>query len=181
MFKPWDKNKIPWKPNLVLALKIGGSSRLNLEKSLIDLNVNHLKFFKDFQGILIFFKVFSNFIKDFQGFLKIFKDFWGFSRIFKDLNYSTLDLESTFLDKPCLEVQGISRITLEISLIFSTLQPLTWIWKIMKILPLTWKKLELQGQGQGSLLVKVSAGHPNLYSFAIALCNVQSFAIAFSN
>ena len=173
MFKPWDENEIPWNPNLVLALKIRGSSRLNLEKSLIDLNVNHLKFFKDFQGILIFFQGtfklyqgFSRIFEYFQGFSRIFKDFQGFSRIFWDFNYSTLDLESTFLDKPCLEVQGISRITLEISLIFSTLQPLTWIWKIMKILPLTWKKLELQGQGQGSLLVKVLSGHPSTYSYS---------------
>ena len=163
MFKPWDENEIPWNPNLVLALKIRGSSRLNLEKSLIDFNVYHLKFFKDFKGILIFFKVFSNFIMDFQGFWRIFKDFRGFSRIsriFGYFNSSTLDLESSFLDNPCLEVQGISRITLEISLIFSTLQPLTWLWRNSKILPLTWNKLEFQGQGQGSLWVKVLFGHP---------------------
>ena len=52
---------------------------MNLEKSLIDFNVYHLKFFKDFQGILIFFKVFLNFIKNFQGFSRFFKDFLGIS------------------------------------------------------------------------------------------------------
>ena len=124
---------------------------------------NFSRIFKEFWYFSRYFQTLSRIFKDFWKFLRIFKDFWGFSRIFWDFNYSTLDLESTFLDKPCLEVQGISRITLEISLIFSTLQPLTWIWKIMKILPLTWKKLELQGQGQGSLLVKVSSGHPNVY------------------
>ena len=161
MLKPWDENEIPWNPNLVLALKIRGSSRLNLEKSLIDFNVRHLKIFKDFQGILIFFKVFSNFIKDFGEFSRIFEVFHGFSRIFGYFNSSTLDLESSFLDKPCFEVQGISRITLEISLNFLTLQPLPWIWRNSKIIPLTWKKLELQGQGRGSLWVKVSFGHPS--------------------
>jgi len=90
---------------------------LSLEKSLIDFDVYHLKFFKDFQTL-------SRIFKDFGEFSRIFEVFQGFSRIFGYFNSSTLDLQSSFLDKPCLEVQGISRITLEISLNFSTLQPL---------------------------------------------------------
>jgi len=41
--------------------------------------------------------------EDFQGFSRFFKDFQGF---WGDLNCSILDFDSSFLDKPCLEVQG---------------------------------------------------------------------------
>ena len=122
---------------------------------------NFSRIFKEFWYFSRYFQTLSRIFKDFGEFSRIFEVFQGFPRIFGYFNSSTLDLESSFLDKPCLEVQGISRITLEISLNFLTLQPLPWIWRNSKIIPLTWKKLELQGQGRGSLWVKVLFGHPS--------------------
>ena len=124
---------------------------------------NFSRIFKEFWYFSRYFQTLSRIFKDFGEFSRIFEVFQGFPRIFGYFNSSTLDLESSFLDKTCLEVQGISRITIEISLNFLTLQALPWIWRNSKIIPLTWKKLELQGQGQGSLLVKVSSGHPTKY------------------
>ena len=128
---------------------------------------NFSRIFKEFWFFSRYFQTFSRIFKDFGEFSRIFEVFQGFSRIFGYFNSSTLDLESSFLDKPCLEVQGISRITLEISLNFLTLQPLPWIWRNSKIIPLTWKKLELQGQGRGSLWVKVSFGHPSSHQINV--------------
>ena len=145
---------LPWKFDVLQGWTLKNPSKISIFTT--------WKFSRIFKEFWFFFKLLSNFIKDFWIFSRIFEDFQGFSRIFWDFNYSTLDLESKFLDKPCLEVQGISRITIEISLNFLTLQPLPWIWRNSKIIPLTWKKLELQGQGQGSLLVKVSSGHPSV-------------------
>ena len=79
---------------------------------------NFSRIFKEFWFFSRYFQTFSRIFKDFGEFSRIFEVFQGFPRIFGYFNSSTLDLESSFLDKPCLEVQGISRITLEISLIF---------------------------------------------------------------